>query len=169
MGRPSRPVELILAVLILKEMYGLTNREALGAVDFNSFGGTRWTGSWMSCIYVRLRAMKELDTKAYEAIPEGIRRRHGEEENYADARKEDRARRLTVAARDAWRLVNRCERHERVTGREEWPLMKRLLDEPCEIRTAPMVEAVIEAGPKCLTSQIRAGFFRDVLKPYTNL
>jgi hypothetical protein len=94
-------------------------------------------GLFGETIRVFFRAVKETDEKAYEAIPDGIRKRHGGEEEYADARKEDRARRLTVAARDVWRLVNRFERHPNVTAREEWALLKRLLEEQCEIRTEP--------------------------------
>jgi hypothetical protein len=37
-GRPNRPVELVLAVHILKEMYDLTDEEALNALTFD----TRW-------------------------------------------------------------------------------------------------------------------------------
>jgi hypothetical protein len=52
-------------------------------------------------IRVFLREVKEADEKAYEAIPDEIRKRHGGEEEYADARKEDRTKRLKGAARDA--------------------------------------------------------------------
>ena len=38
MGRPNRPVELVLATLILKEMSDLTDQEALDALEFD----TRW-------------------------------------------------------------------------------------------------------------------------------
>lgn len=201
-GRPNRPVELVLAVLILKETADLTDLEALEALEFD----TRWwyalgrephelhlcqktlhnfrtrlvkrekdglafrrvtdelmtvlgvsgerqrldsthmlsnfavltrLGLFCETIRVFLREVRRGDAKAYEALPAGVLKRHGEESRYADARKADGPRRLGVVARDVGRLVSRFEKHETVSKTEEWKLLKRLFEEQCVVAEKP--------------------------------
>lgn len=88
------------------------------------------------CETIRLfvREVKKVDGKLYEAISEGIRRRHGGESEYHDARSKEGIRRLAVAARDVWRLVEQFQKEPRVTELGEWKLLKRILDEQCVVR-----------------------------------
>ena len=143
LGRPNRPVELVLGVLILKEMSDLTDDEALDALEYDArwwwalereprelhvcqktlhnfrsrliqkekskLAFRRVTDELIGVLGVRVerqrldstqmlsniavltrlglmcetiglfvRAVKRLDAKAYEALPAGILRRHGE-------------------------------------------------------------------------------------------
>lgn len=202
LGRPNRPVELVIGVLILKDMFDLTDQEALEHLDFD----TRWwwalqrepqeldlcqktlhnfrqgmiengksqvafrrvsdeliaalgvkvsrqrldsthvlsnfavltrLGLFCETIRVFLREVKRLDPKAYEALPGPILKRHGEESWYQDARKAEGPRRLKVVARDTARLVARFEKDEAVTQTEGWKLLKRLLEEQCEVKNEP--------------------------------
>lgn len=82
-------------------------------------------------IRVFLGEVKKLDPKAYDALPAGILKRHGEESCYGDARRADGPRRLEVVARDVWRLVTRFDKHAALAPTEGWKLLKRLFEEQC--------------------------------------
>lgn len=195
-GRPNRPVELVLGVLLLKEVNDLTDQQALDALEWHALwwwafereprglhlcqktlhnfrmaviarakdelafrrvtdeliaalglncGKQRLDSTQILsniailtrlgpfCETVRLfvRAVKQVDPKAYAAIPAGLLRRHGEDSCYADARREDGPRRLGVVARDLWRLSERFEENAAVTKTQEWGLLQRLLNDQC--------------------------------------
>lgn len=87
------------------------------------------------CETVRLflRATREVDPQAYEGLSERIRLRYQEDSKYADAKRDQTKRRLEVVARDVWRLIRRFEKHERLSQREEWKLLKRLFEEQCTV------------------------------------
>jgi hypothetical protein len=211
LGRPNRPVELVLATLILKEMSDLTDEEALSALEFDA----RWwyalgrephelhlcqktlhnfrerllhhkdqdgrpdpekkklafrrvtdeliralgvevgrqrldsthilsniairnrLGLFVDVIRKFLGAVKREDAKGYEGIPEGLRGRYQQERRYEDARKQEGPRRVGVAARDVWRLVDRFEDDEKLSKTEEFKLVERLLREQCELTLEP--------------------------------
>lgn len=202
MGRPNRPVELVLGTLILKEMSDLTDEEALYHLEFDvlwwyalsrephethlcqktlhnfrtglmkhdkskvafrdvtdeliralgvDVGRQRLDSTHiLSNIAIRNRlglfcdvirkflgAVKKEDPKAYEGIPERLRGRYAEERRYEDAKKQEGPRRVGVAARDVWRLVERFEDPEKLSKAEEYHLLERLLKEQC----APTLEA----------------------------
>lgn len=205
MGRPNRPVALVVGTLILKEMNDLTDEEALSALDFDArwwyafereihelhlcqktlhnfrqrllghkdpekkklafrkvteeliaalgvtvhkqrldsthvlsnFAVLTRLGLFCETIRVFLREVKRLDAKAYEALPAGLLKRHGEESWYADARRADGPRRLAVVARDVYRLVAGFEKDEAVTKTKEWKHLKRLFEEQCEVKEKP--------------------------------
>jgi hypothetical protein len=207
MGRPNRPVELVMGVLILKEVGDLTDQEALEALEFDA----RWwyalerepqdlhlcqktlhnfrsrligkekskeafrsvtgeliqelgvklgqqrldsthvlsniarlsrLGKFCETVRIFLRAVSREDPGAYEGLPQRMRQRYGEESDYADARQGQSRRRLEVVARDVWRLIQRFQNHPAVTKRQEWGLLKRLLEEQC--RVVPQAQ---EPGP----------------------
>lgn len=198
-GRPNRPVELVVGVLLLKEMFDLTDPEALDALDFDA----RWWWAFereprelqlcqktlhnfrvrlieqeksktafrrvtdeligalgikvsrqrldstqvlsniailsrlkLFCETMRvfLRAVKREDEKSYEEISEGIRKRYGEESRYADGKREQTRRRLNVAARDVWRLIERFKEHKEVSRTEAWENLARLFEEHCKVK-----------------------------------
>ena len=90
-------------------------------------------GVFCETIRVFLQALKKSHPATYEALPAGILRRHGEASDYADARKADRPRRLSVAARDTYRLVDYFKGQPAIQALEEYRLLARVLKERCEI------------------------------------
>jgi len=78
-----------------------------------------------------LKGLKKRNGPAYETIWAGVLKRYGEESGYADARREEGPRRLAVAARDAYRLVDRF----RGDSSEDYRLLERLVLEQCDILT----------------------------------
>src|SRR3972149_3647925 len=81
-------------------------------------------GLFCETIRVFLKGVKKLDPKAYEALPTGLLKRHGEDSCYGDARRADGPRRLDVVARDVGRLVTRFEKHGPVSATEGWTLLR---------------------------------------------
>ena len=77
----------------------------------------------------------------FEQVPRSLRRRYLQEEGqptgYADARGEEGRRRLPVAGRDLWRLVDRFDHHAQISKWDSFGLLKRLLEEQCELTTKP--------------------------------
>lgn len=201
-GRPNRPVELVLGVLILKDMSNLTDREALEALEYDvrwwyalsrephelhlcektlhnfrngvikndkskvafrkvtdeliaalgvkvgrqrldskqilsNFAILTRLGLMCETIRVFLREVKKIDEKAYEGLPVGILKRHGEESCYQDARKTEGPRRLKVVARDVYRLIERFEKDKAIAKTEGWKLLKRLFEEQCKVTRKP--------------------------------
>lgn len=202
LGRPNRPVELVVGTLILKEMSDLTDLEALEHLEFDvqwwyalarephethlcqktlhnfragllekekskvafrrvtdelikklgvDVGRQRLDsthilsniairgrlGLFVDVIRLFLRTVEKADKKAYETIPERLRERYREEARYDDARKGEGPRRLGVAARDVWRLVDRFEDHEALSKTEPFKLLERLLEEQCDMTLEP--------------------------------
>lgn len=202
LGRPNRPVELVVGTLILKEMGDLTDQEALDRLEFDvqwwyalarephelhlcqktlhnfrtallekeksklafrrvtdelikalgvEVGRQRLDsthilsnialrgrlGLFVDVIRLFLRAVEKTDKEAYEKIPERLRARYREEARYDDARKGEGPRRLGVAARDVWRLVDRFEDHKALSKAEEFKLLQRLLREQCDPTLEP--------------------------------
>jgi IS5 family transposase len=88
-------------------------------------------------IRVFLRDVRKADPKAYGELAGGLLERHGEESRYADARKEQRPRRLEVVARDVGRLRGAFEKNEAVKGTEGWKLLERLFQDQCRPTRAP--------------------------------
>lgn len=202
LGRPNRPVELVLGTLILKEMSDLTDDEALEHLDFDALwwwafqrephelqlcqktlhnfraglirqeksglafrritddlakvlkvaaGRQRLDsthilsniahlsrlGLFCETIRLFLKDVQKADPKAYGELPEALLERHGEESRYADARKEQRPRRLEVVARDVGRLIAAFEKNEGVKGTEGWDLLQRLFKDQCRVTRTP--------------------------------
>ena len=94
-------------------------------------------GVFCETIRVFLSALKKRDARLYAELPGGILKRHGEESCYADARHEQGPRRLAVAARDTYRLVERFKDNDVIDGLEEYEHLKRVLAERCEIVETP--------------------------------
>lgn len=201
-GRPNKPVQTVVGVLLLKEMHDLTDAEALFNLDFNlawhvaldlepdeahtcqktlhnfraklmasdkgkllfeemtgkiiealginterqrldsthiTSNIARLTRLGLFCETARvfLKELRRKSKKKFGAVPEGLRRRYlrgdGEPSRYHDAKSGDAKRRIGVSARDVWRLVDRFGGDEAVEGLESYGLLKRLLDEQCEL------------------------------------
>lgn len=200
-GRPNRAVQTVLGVLVLKEMFDLTDEEALEQLEFNLLwqhalrltveeahlpqktlhnfrarlmvhdGGrlafvqttdaiiaalgirtgkqrldsthimsniatlTR-LGLFCETLRVFLRAVQEKRPEFGGRIPAGLLRRYlkedGEATAYEDARSGDGRRRLAVAARDLYRLVEQF-RGTGVRKLAEYKLLRRLLQEQCHV------------------------------------
>ena len=201
MGRPNRAVQTVLGVLVLKEMFDLTDMEALEELEFNLLwhhalrlemeeahlaqktlhnfrvrlmehdGGrlafcettdrmiealglrtgkqrldsthvmsniavlTR-LGLFCETVRVFLLAVSREHPGLGEGIRDGLAQRYlketGEASMYEDARSGEGRRRLSVCARDMYRLVDRF-RGTAVAKMEEYGLLERLLHEQCHV------------------------------------
>ena len=193
-GRPNRAVQTVLGVLVLKEMFDLTDMEALEELEFNllwhhalrlemeearlaqkTLHNFRWSttaGGWrlidgpddrglvrtgkqrlsthvmsniavltrlgLFCETVRvfLLAVSREHPGLGEGIGDGLAQRYlkesGEASRYEDARSGEGRRRLSVCARDVYRLVDRF-RGTAVAKMEEYGLLERLLGEQCHV------------------------------------
>ena len=201
MGRPNRAVQTVLGVLVLKEMFNLTDMEALEELEFNLLwhhalrlemeeshlaqktlhnfrvglmehdGGrlafcettdriieamglrtgkqrldsthvmsniavlTR-LGLFCETVRVFLLAVGREHGDLGEGIGDGLAQRYlkenGEATGYEDARSGEGRRRLSVCARDVYRLVDRF-RGTAVSAMEEYGLLERLLREQCHV------------------------------------
>ncbi|MFQ5985612.1 MAG: transposase [Alphaproteobacteria bacterium] len=209
-GRPNKPVQTVIGVLLLKEMNDLTDAEALFNLDFNlawhvaldlepseahtcqktlhnfraklmrsEKGGLLFedttariigalgvsterqrldsthiisnvavlTRLGLFCETARkfLKELKKKSKKKFDGVPDGLRRRYlkddGERSSYDDARSSEGRRRLSVCARDVWRLVGRFRGDEAVTGLASYALLARLLEEQCEVVNGPRAAA----------------------------
>jgi len=201
LGRPSKPVETVVSVLILKDMFDLTDEEALYRLDFDlgwqvalmleseeahccqktlhnfrarlmaQDGGlllfkdtadkivaklslsTRWgrmdsthfgsnvalvsrLGLFCETLRVFVCAVRRFSEAKYLGIAEPLRRRYAHEDggptSYADARSSETARRLSVCARDVWRLLEHFRGDGEVVALAETALLERLFLEQCE-------------------------------------
>ena len=201
MGRPNRAVQTVLGMLVLKEMFDLTDMEALEELEFNLLwhhalrlemeeahlaqktlhnfrvrlmehdGGrlafcettdrmiealglgtgrqrldsthvmsniavlTR-LGLFCETVRVFLLAVSREHPGLGEGIGDGLAQRYlketGEASGYEDARSGEGRRRLSVCARDVYRLVHRF-RGTAVAKLEEYGLLERLLGEQCHV------------------------------------
>ena len=200
-GRPNRAVQTVLGVHLLKEMFNLTDDEALEQLEFNllwrhalrldieethlpqktlhnfrvrlmqHYGGrlafqettdriiqalgirtgkqrldsthimsniatlTR-LGLFCETMRLFLRALRWEHTELRPGVPEGLLGRYLKEEDeathYEDARTGEGRRRLSVCARDLYRLVDRF--HGTTAAQlEEYRLLERLLREQCHV------------------------------------
>lgn len=82
---------------------------------------------------VFLRALKKQDAGLFASVPAGALKRYAEESHYADARSGEGTRRLCVAGRDVYRLVDTFKGHPGVSGMAEYALLVRLFEEQCEV------------------------------------
>jgi hypothetical protein len=84
-----------------------------------------------------LRELKKEKPKKYERVGESLRGRYvkedGKETDYHDARSEQSRRRMNVAARDVYRLVDRFKGDEEVRGLGSFKILLRLYFEQCEL------------------------------------
>jgi hypothetical protein len=202
MGRPSKPVETVVGVLMLKDMFDLTDEDALYRLDFDlgwhvalmvesgeahccqktlhNFrarlmamdGGlllfedtadkivarlslsTKWgrmdsthfasnvallsrLGLFCETLRVFLCAVRRASEAKYLGIAAALRRRYVQEDggatSYADARSSDAPRRLSVCARDVWRLLDHFRGDAEVASLPAAQLLQRLFVEQCEV------------------------------------
>ena len=90
-------------------------------------------GLFCETLRVFLHAMVKAHRQLHDSIAAGILRRYSDESRYHDARKEEGQRRLAVAARDLYRLVEQFKEHRAVSEMNEYKLLARLLSEQCDI------------------------------------
>jgi hypothetical protein len=205
-GRPNKPVQTVIGVLVLKEMFDLTDLETLERLDFDllfqvalgldvdeahccqktlhnfrvklsrssadallfksvtdgiiealgvDVGKQRLDsthivsniarltrlGLFCETIRVFLEALKKSFPKHLDAVPKSLRERYLKEDGtatrFGDAKSSESQRRLTVCARDVYRLVDRFRGCPDVNLWEAYSLLVRLLKEQCEITKTP--------------------------------
>jgi len=204
-GRPNRAVQTVLGVLLLKEMFDLTDQEALEHLEFHllwhhalrltadeahlpqktlhnfrvrliAHDGGRLAfeettdriiaalgirtgkqrldsthilsniailtrlGLFCETLRLFLRAVPRAHPELASRIPEGVAGRYlkedGEPTAYEDGRSAERRRRLSVCARDLYRLVDRFRGTE-AAELPEYGLLQRLLREQCQVGRDP--------------------------------
>ena len=142
-GRPNRAVQTVLGVHLLEEMFNLTDDEALEQLEFNllwhhalrlDIEETHLPQKTLHNFRVRLMqhdggrlAFQETTDRIIQAL--GIRT--GKQRlDSTHARTGEGRRRLSVCARDLYRLVDRF--HGTTAAQlEEYRLLERLLREQC--------------------------------------
>ena len=205
-GRPNKPIQTIVGLLILKEIYDLTDAETLERLEFdllfhvaldldldeahacqktlhnfrarlmasktdellftsltdkilkvlgvdvskqrldsthiisNIARRTR-LGLFCETIQVFLAVLKKDFTRHFDAAPESLRKRYLKEDGVAtrfgDAKADETRRRLSVCARDVYRLVDRFRGVKGVCSLEAYALLERLLADQCEVTKTP--------------------------------
>lgn len=207
-GRPNKPVQTLIGLLVLKEMFDLTDEEVLFNLDFNlayhvalglepeethacqktlhnfrtrliqneadvlvfqsmtdqmiealgvSVGKQRLDsthiisniarltrlGLFCETIRVFLSSVKKEFPKEFERVGPALRDRYlkddGTATRFGDAASKEARRRLSVCARDVWRLVDQFRGSTGVKGLGGYRLLERLLGEQCEIVSTPVV------------------------------
>lgn len=208
-GRPNKPVQTIVGLLLLKEMWDFTDEQALFNLDFNlawqmaldltpeeahccqktlhNFRAKLMENDRAKLLFEEMTAgviealgvqteQQRLDSthiisniakltrlglfcettrvflgdlrKAwptrFEEIPAGLRGRYFKEDGsdrlYGDARSSEARRRLSVCARDVWRLVDRFRGDAEVKAMASYGLLERLLKEQCEVHEEASIE-----------------------------
>lgn len=98
-------------------------------------------GLFCETIRVFLAAVKKDFSRHFKAIPESLRKRYLKEDGtptrFGDAKSDESRRRLSVCARDVYRLVDLFRGREDVRKLEAYSLLERLLAEQCEITKTP--------------------------------
>lgn len=98
-------------------------------------------GLFCETIRVFLTALKQDAPGKFGSIPEALRGRHikddGAATRFADAASKDAPRRLSVCARDVYRLVDRFRGDRTVRKMEAYRLLERLLNDQCDISQTP--------------------------------
>lgn len=211
-GRPNKPVQTVVGVLVLKDMFDLTDEQALYRVDFdlgwqvalnltpedahccqktlhnfrakllgNDHAKRLFTqmtdqmltnlglsverqrldsthivsniarltrlGLFCETMRVFLRDLKQSWPAKFEPVPISLRQRYlkedGTDSPYHDAKSTETQRRLKVAARDIYRLVDRFKQNQDVLKLVSYKILVRLFLEQCEMSAAV---AVPESG-----------------------
>lgn len=206
-GRPNKPVQTVIGLHILKEMYDLTDMDALERLDYgldfqmalgldvdeahccqktlHNFRAklmasqtdkvlfcsltdriiaalgvntgkqrldsthivsniARLTRLGLFCETIRLflSTLKGASPKKFDAVPEAWRKRYlkddGTATRFGDAASKEVRRRLSVCARDVWRLVNRFRGTKGVCDLEAYQLLERLLNDQCNVVATPV-------------------------------
>jgi len=207
-GRPNKPVKLVVGVLVLKEMFNLTDEEALGRLSFDlrwhaalnlapdeasmcqktlhnfrtalnaelelgqalfaditdalceklgldasrqrmdstqvmsNIARLKRMGLFCETIRTFLRRLRKRMPEAYERIPGTLVGRYlkddGQASRYEDAPRSELNRRLGVAARDLWRLLERFREDEKIKRTEIYKRLERLFEEQCELTEQPV-------------------------------
>lgn len=119
---------------LLKALGIDTGKQRLDSTHILShFANLTRLGLFCETIRLFCSTLKKREPKQYEKIGVGILKRHGEESKYRDARLGESPRRLEVVARDLYRIVNQFRGDRTIEAMEEYGLMKRLLNDQCEI------------------------------------
>jgi hypothetical protein len=201
-GRPNKPVQTLVGLLVLKEMFDLTDDEVLFNLDFNlayhvalalepeeahacqktlhnfrtklietetdallfvsltdrmiaalgvDIGKQRLDsthivsniarltrlGLFCETIRVFLYELKKEFPAEFDGVGEALRRRYLKEDGtatrFGDAASKETRRRLSVCARDVWRLVDRFRGTTDVSLLEKYQLLERLLKDQCNV------------------------------------
>lgn len=119
---------------LIEKLNVKTTKQRLDSTHIlSNFAVLNRLGLFCETMRVFLHAMFKPHRQLHDRIAAGILKRYSDDSRYGDARKEDGPRRLAVAARDLYRLVEQFKNHRVVSEMEEFKLLTRLLSEQCEI------------------------------------
>ena len=91
-------------------------------------------GLFVKTIEQFLKALKRLDEKKLESLPERFFERYIEREGYfADSRSSRAKRRLGACAKDVWYLIDRFREEPEITETQQYRTLVRLFAEQCEV------------------------------------
>lgn len=206
-GRPNKPVQTLVGLLVIKEMFDLTDEEVLFNLDFNlayhvalalepeethacqktlhnfrtrliqneadvlvfesvtdrivstlglDVGRQRLDsthivsniarltrlGLFCETIRVFLSSLKKEFPREFDSVSAVLRRRYlkddGTVTRFGDAASKEVRRRLSVCARDVWRLVDQFRERAGVCELEAYKLLERILKDQCDIVATPV-------------------------------
>ena len=213
-GRPNKPVQTVVGALVLKDMFDLTDADALYRVDFDLgwqvalnltpedahccqktlhnfraklLGNDRAKqlfaamtdqmlrklglsverqrldsthiisniarltrlGLFCETMRVFLRELKQSRPAQFECVPAALRQRYfkadGADTPYHDSQSTETPRRLKVAARDTYRLVDRFKQNPEVLKLGSFKILARLFFEQCEVGPAAVAPEADDA------------------------
>lgn len=94
-------------------------------------------GLFCETVRVFLKELRRLSPGDFGQIPQRLAGRYlnaeGEDTRYEDAKTPQRRRRLSVCARDVYRLLDRFRGQAEVEGLSSWALLQRLFSEQCVV------------------------------------
>jgi len=91
-------------------------------------------GLFVETVTQFLKVVRQEAPDVFSTLKAGYARRYLDREGYfSDAKREQARRRLPVVAQDAYDLVRACESEAAVNGLPAFGLLKRLVDEQCEV------------------------------------
>lgn len=206
-GRPNKPVQTVIGLLVIKEMFDLTDEQVLFNLDFNlayhvalalepeeahacqktlhnfrtklieteadallftsltdrilvalgvdtgkqrldsthivsNIARLTRLGLFCETIQVFLCALKKALPGQFDKVGEALRKRYlkddGTTTRFGDAASKETQRRLSVCARDVWRLVDGFRGEAEVSKLESYQLLERLLGDQCDIVATPV-------------------------------
>jgi len=144
-----------------------TERQRLDSTHITS-NVARLTRLGLFCETARvfLKELRKKAKKKFATVPVGLRGRYikddGADSSYDDARSSDGRRRIAVCARDVWRLVDRFKGDTAVAAFASYGLVKRLLDEQCELVEEPQDAADGDADANEPAAPVALKMAKDV-------
>src|SRR6266581_5695833 len=122
-GRPNKSIRLVVSVLLLKEVFDLTDEEALARLE--------WDLLWHHALDLLPEDAHTCQKTLHNTRARLVGRYLDREGYFADARSSEAPRRLSESAVDVYWLVKRFGEHRDVAAMASFALLVRLYEEQC--------------------------------------